>query len=349
MLVNIAKSCKDLSELDLVSLPHTMSSTLVTIVRHARNLRKLVIRPDIKVDTAVQLLHSGTSLEYVSISPNIVGRPAPDWKGPFPNLRSLAIEPGINSTTQSFNLRSLLRQTPSLEALTVTDSLTLFDNEFTALPLTSLILKQVVMASTFPIFPASLCMLVIECTGISSRIIRDHLLPSSLPQLQHLHLAGADILSADLLEAFLDYNREEAGDVQLLKSAQPLKSLMLRGTLKHPAAGLFNGTNSLCGRSPRMLTPSLETLDVSALPCNDDEVEALVGYGLGLLSINLSSTQITGASIKMLADKTPTLKSINADYCPRINGRDAIEYARRKGIIVSCSMHEAKGGRKIRY
>jgi F-box/TPR repeat protein Pof3 len=120
--------------------------------------------------------------------------------------------------------------------------------------------------------------------------------------------------------------------------------------LDNQVPGLFNpNTRSLFTVSPRILTPSLHTLDIATLPCNDDEIEHLLSHKTGLASINLSSTQITGASIKMLADSLPSLKTIRAENCPRISGRDAIEYARRKGISVSCSMDEGKGSRKVRY
>jgi F-box/TPR repeat protein Pof3 len=85
------------------------------------------------------------------------------------------------------------------------------------------------------------------------------------------------------------------------------------------------------------------------MPCDDNEIEALLKYKTGLTSIDLSHTKITGASIKMLVDGLPNLISINADHCPKITGRDAIEYATRKGVAVRCSMEEGKGGKKVRY
>jgi F-box/TPR repeat protein Pof3 len=107
--------------------------------------------------------------------------------------------------------------------------------------------------------------------------------------------------------------------------------------------------DGVLARSKRILTPALQHLDIAALPVNDNEIEQLLKRKTGITSIDISHTQITGASIKMLADGLNNLKTIKADNCPRINGRDAIEYARRKGITVSCSMGEGTGSRRVRY
>ncbi|KAF2033018.1 hypothetical protein EK21DRAFT_98580 [Setomelanomma holmii] len=226
--------------------------------------------------------------------------------------------------------------------------------EFISLPHTmSSMLLDIVKCFRFPILPSTLKTLIIEHDGafLLGDVDSDQLLRSCLPALMHLRLADIGI-SAELLHDFLDayVDEDDHGQLKALVDAAPLQSLSLHGIMQFAQPGLFNpSTSSLFTTSPRILTPSLQSLDMAGISCTDDEIEHLVAHKTGLTSINVSSTQITGASIKMLADKLPSLKNIRADNCHRINGRDAIEYARRKGISISCSMDEGKGSRKIRY
>jgi F-box/TPR repeat protein Pof3 len=354
ILKNVAKVCKSLSDLEFISLPHAMSSTLIDIVQYAPNLKRFVIHPEISPDTATQLLRHRPNLEHVGFSAvKLSNRPA-KWIGPFPALKSFSLDMVINgSTSTQMRIDSLFTQTPVLNSLTLTN-MHVGLADFTLLPLTSLALRRVSFTSgRLPKFPASLQKLVIEYEG--SLMLRGNeftLLAAYLPALTHLSMLEFDGLSADRLEEFLDTWVEGAGHAEVnhvLKDAAPLQSLAVRGVLREPTDGLFKDTGSLLGRSPRILTPALQSLDISTLPCNDDEIEHLLTHKTGLTSIDLSCTQITGASIKMLADKLPKLKMIRADNCPRISGRDAIKYATKKGISVSCSMGEGKGGRKIRY
>jgi F-box/TPR repeat protein Pof3 len=164
-------------------------------------------------------------------------------------------------------------------------------------------------------------------------------------------LVNLDGLHPERLEELLDWYTDSDEEVKTMDDASPLQSLTIHG-LPHDShrPGLFKSPRtSLFARSPRILTPALEHLDIAKAPCDDDEIEALLKHKTGLKSIDISHTSISGASIKMLVDKLPSLQTIRADNCPQINGRDAIEYARRKGVCVSCSMGEEKGGKKIRY
>jgi F-box/TPR repeat protein Pof3 len=190
---------------------------------------------------------------------------------------------------------------------------------------------------------------------------------SCVSSLTHLSVTNIERLSADWLSRVIDHWVPTKGEddqvlepdarFQAIKDATPLRYLSIKGTLRDDVTSLFaeskNTTfrdpSSLFGRSPRILTPALKHLAIADLPCDDNEIEHLVSHNLRLESIDLSASNITGAGIKMLADGIPTLKHIRADNSSRINGRDAIAYAERKGIVVSCSMGEGKSGKRIRY
>jgi F-box/TPR repeat protein Pof3 len=359
MLKNIASVCKNLMELEFITLPHTMSATLIEIVRIASNLKKIVVHPDISLDTAAQIFRYRPNLEHVcynSVLP--LGRRV-DWQGPFDALRTLNINMLNRGHSENLNLHELFGQVSALHSLTLTDMqfftvMLQTDSSFAQLPLTTLILKRFGNALRFPHCPPTLEKLVFEpgdLLNITSS--KRNLLQCRLPALTHLSLSEMDKMCAERMEELLDtyIDSNDEGQIQRLENGVPLQHLKVqRVLLDELCEGLFGGTDSLFGRSPRILTPALRVLDIASMPCDDDEVEYLLGYKItGLMSVNLSYSQITGASIKMLADKLPSLKAIQADNCPKINGRDAIEYAQRKGITVSCSMNEGKGGKKVRY
>ena len=161
---------------------------------------------------------------------------------------------------------------------------------------------------------------------------------------------------SELLDRGLDDDVEGSQQYAPTKNGAPLEYISLKGALSPGTTSLFskpspttNKTPGLFTGSPRILTHSLKHLAAPGLPCNDDEIEHLISHDLRLEYIDLSATNITGAAIKMLVDGMPTLKHIRADQASRINGRDAIEYAERKGVRVSCSMSEGKSGKKVRY
>ena len=352
VLKNVAKVCKNLGELEFITLPHTLSSTLIDIVQCTPNLKKFIVHPEISPNTATQLLRHRPNLEHVRFSSVNWYLHNADWKGPFDALKSFSMTL-VGSRNIEMQISSLLQQTPILRSLTLS-TMYLGTSDLASLPLTSLVLKRITFPNhLFPALPASLQKLVIEYDGsLELRGEEWTLLQSGLPALTHLGLSDINMLSADRLEKLLDLcidGGQGESQARPLEGAMPLQYLAVRGLLNQPTDGLFKDKNSLFARSPRILTPALQTLDIATLPCDDDEIECLLTYDTGLTSIDLSSTHVTGASIKMLVDKLKGLKTIRADNCPRINGRDAIEYAIRKGVQVTCSMGEGKGSRKIRY
>jgi F-box/TPR repeat protein Pof3 len=360
VLKNLAKAAKDLTELEFISLPHTMATTLIDIVKSAPGLKKFVVHPEMTLETATQILRTRIGLEHVTLKGLKSSRYSADWTGPpSENLTTLNIHFVNTMQASQVGLRALLGRAPSLQSLSLSD-INDFMNPHQGWPsdskqlppLTSLVLERIsLIGHGFPALPPTLQRLVLKNdTMLSLDGAKMSLLRCRIPELVHLTLSGFSWLSGDTLDYLLD-SYLDGGTVRALQDTKPLQSISISGVLEnnHGDNSLFNGPDSMFGRSPRILTRSLESLDVATLACNDDEIEHLLTYETALRSIDLSYTNITGASIKMLADRLPTLKTIKADNCTRINGRDSIHYAERKGISVSCQMFEWKGRRKIRY
>jgi F-box/TPR repeat protein Pof3 len=359
VLKNLAKAAKDLTELEIISLPHAMATTLVDIVKNAPGLTKLVLHPEVTMTTTGQILRTRPTLKHVSF--NAVKRSSyhADWTGPFENLITLDMHFTEETYASMVNVEELLNRSPSLKSLSlfnatgVAGTIGNWPEDVAQLPpLTTVVLRRITVSgyTWYPVFPPTLQRLVVEHDGFHDlRGARIVLLESRLPELTHLTLANCG-WTAEKLELLLDLYLDDTQTVRSLEGAKPLVHLSVRGLPRsNEEEPLFKGPDSIFGRSPRILTKALESLDVATLYVDDDEIENLLTYETSLHTLDVSRTNITGASIKMLADKLPTLKSIKADNCMRINGRDAIHYAQRKGIAVSCQMQEQKGGRKIRY
>ncbi|CAN9094446.1 unnamed protein product [Alternaria alternata] len=366
VIKNLAKAAKDLSEMELISLPHTMPAMLLDIVKGAPNLKTLIIHPEIRGVSAVEIMHARPALEHlvlnstrgVASSSSGLGS-ATNWAISFGNLRTLSIHWSHQIMATHFGLTELLSRTPCLENLSLSNMEGFqfgqgWPREVTQLPpLKSLVLKRVDLQG-FPLLPPTLQRLVLDNNGSHGSLnLTDFgsLKRCCVPELTDLTISGFDGLNANAngIEILLECCMQN-GETHKCLSEKALHSLSLHGLLDDNSR-LFTplSQNSILGQSPRILTPALESLDISTMQCDDDEIEALLTYKTGLKTIDLSHTNITGASIKMLADRLPTLQSIKANNCTKINGRDAIHYAERKGISVSCQMLEQKGGRRIRY
>lgn len=355
MLKNIAKACKSLEEIELISLPHAMSSTLVEIAKSTPSLKKVVVHPAITVQTATQILQHRPELEHVVFHAVQRSDYTADWTGPYKSLKTFHMHLVDTMTAHQLAVTTLAKGMPSLQALALSNVSRLGWSSIYApltesaplMPLQTLELRRFNFIA-FPLLPPTVRRLVLEIDN--SPVIEDdiHYVSSGLPHLTDLTIHGHDDFTASKMHHLLDLANSEGRGIHAVSDGAPLTHVSIRGISEAPS-GLFKGPDSLFGISPRILTKALKALDIATLPCDDDEIECLLTYETGLQSIDLSNTRITGASIKMLADKLPMLKSIRADSCPRINGRDALDYTQRKGIAVSCQMVEVKGGRKIRY
>ncbi|KAH3911384.1 hypothetical protein HBH56_134220 [Parastagonospora nodorum] len=355
ILKNVAVACKNLTDLEFISLPHAMSSTFIDIVQCAPNLSKLVIYPQISMDTLTQIMQTRPTLRHVDFHEVQSSRHSALWNDPFSSLEHITLHfPGVLLPTTPVMLTNLFTSTPNLKYLDLVanriHNATFLDG-LHKLPLETLILKTV--HTNFSTLPSTLQKFSLNYTVDSDLVPADTpgLLRSRLQDLTHLSLFEVNNVNADRIEELLDLYTDEDAQLHTLQGAAPLQSLTFRGLPSDDNVGFFNKkTNSLFARSPRVLTPALQHLDLAKQAVGDDDVEHLLEHEVtGLRSVDFSYSYITGASIKMLVDKLPGLKSIYADNCSRISGRDAIEYARRKGVFVSCTMGEGKGGKKIRY
>ena len=64
VVLNVAKACKGLSDIELLSLPHQASASLIELARLANNLKRYVLHPEISSDTVQQILRYRPTLEH---------------------------------------------------------------------------------------------------------------------------------------------------------------------------------------------------------------------------------------------------------------------------------------------
>ncbi|RMZ67393.1 Tetratricopeptide-like helical [Pyrenophora seminiperda CCB06] len=338
VLRNLSTAAKHLTDLELISLPHKSSLTLVEIVRNAQSLKKCIIHPKISLDDVGNLLEARPTLEQVAFH-QVKSSAHTLWPLELTNLHSFTMhcaESGGDIGEHQFVISTFLSRTPSLRALSLNGIIcwlypyltTWLDDisDFPPLIKLSLTLKG---TCSIPLLPPTLQSLEMHITSLNRELDVAELLESSLPELTHLSLGGYENLTIDFLHTLLDLTSNETNDLVSVKDGPGLAAVL--------------------SCSKRVLTPALQVLNVAGMKCNDDDIEQLVAFKTGLRDIDLSRTRITGASIIMLANKVPTLRSIRVHDCSGISGRDAIEYAERRGIRVSYQMQEQKGGRKIRY
>lgn len=109
--------------------------------------------------------------------------------------------------------------------------------------------------------------------------------------------------------------------------------------------------------SPRQISlllthPRLKELEELRLPqlqkCDDTTVEQIVKAFPKLRLLDLSATQITGVGVKTAVNSGHVTELVLND-CQEI-GKDAIDWAREKGIRVKARTTDSTtGGKKVRY
>ena len=345
---NIMKACKDLQSLVILSLPIQTAQSLIGIVQQSQNLQKIVVHAEISLNTATQILRFGSKLRHVEYRDLQTYQYPGDWSGPFPDLEYLHVAtPHKASSLNQARVNRLLAQTPCLHTLVLNGLISELDVKH--LPLKTVLFKNTSL-SFFPKFRDTLQRLTIDFG--SNSMGRAKLSSVHVPQLTHLTITNLINLGPLFFISLLDVPSSEA-EPRVLKptTGAPLQHLHLSGNFADDSLGLFRSrTDPVLCDSSRILTPALSSLVIHDLPMDDNEIEALLEHETGLVHVDFSGSKITGAGIKMLTDGLKTLKSIRVDNCTNITGRDAIEYAERKGVKVYCKMTDAfvRKGRRVR-
>jgi F-box/TPR repeat protein Pof3 len=377
IFVNVATACKGLTSLEFLSGDLT-SKTFIDIAQCATNLKKLIIHTDITLDTATQILRWRPTLHHVEFRSLLsTSLSSPDWKGPFPSLHTLLIKEIKGGNAYTADVGKLCSQTPALQSLTLINCYLPDDLNLHQLPLTHLVLwyTQAHVLHEFPRLPPTLRELTFhprvqislplppdpQALGLNMAPILQwqNISYSHLPNLTHLSFANVQNLSPAFLSALLDMYVKVEGDGEstpIPANERPPVSMLehfsLMDSLSSPNVTNYFGPGGLFISSPRILSNSLKYLNIATLPCGDDDIETMLTHpgGINLHTLDISQTKVTGASVKMLADGLPNLKYLILNNCHKISSRDAIHYAEKKGISVSCQMGETKGGgKRLRY
>ena len=160
---------------------------------------------------------------------------------------------------------------------------------------------------------------------VQATVLRDIIVPN----LTFLGLSNVSMLSQQHLEWLLDC-RQPSDPSDSPTDGAPLEHLSLPGC-SHLEPALRRLLDC-----PRIATPSLAFIDLSAFRLSDRDVIEMIEYLPGLTCVNLSQTAITGAAVKQLTDGlvAPGLQKLILNNCPYISSADAVLYARSKGVVV---------------
>lgn len=367
VLCNIASACKNLKTLVILSFPHLISETLISMVQRAENLKRISVHTEVNEDTVNQILRARPDWEHVEFKDTRVPtQPLHqyDWDcGPFPHLYSLSFRGNfpllsffIPLLPKAPELRSLaIHGTGNLPAIYVPEVIDLRDTV-----LTDLVLSQNT-CTWVTILPSTLKRVQLDLP-LSLRRMWEPFMGMAMCSRTHslTHLTfGADMtLYPELMEEFLD-SYVDADEVKRdIQNGAPLQHLSLSGELivdnNDGTPSVLSSVSSsivvstYLATSPRILTPSLTSLKLPGLPLTDEDIKPIT-TSTKLESIDVSRTKISGFGIKLLVDQAPTLRFIKADNCRNLSSRDALEYAEKKGVRVSYVMGEPGGkGRKVR-
>ncbi|KAH6643171.1 hypothetical protein C7974DRAFT_352443 [Boeremia exigua] len=336
---NVARACKNLTELTIWTLPPHTAQSLVAIVQACPSLQKLVVHADTTADTASQIFDHGKHLSHIELHAFQQFQRAPHWAGPFPRLTHLRLV----SSQPHTNLNALVAQTPALHSLVLSNP---YDArlDLAHLPLTTLVLHSTQFLAR-PSFPPTLTRLTLDLPPPSGLTTWDLGAPA-LPHLTHLTLTNAAALDATFFPALLDAHVPPGSTVPVPVHGAPLTHLSLSGTLA-PGTPLL-GPRGLLSSSPRLLTPHLTSLTLLDLPATDDDVDALLTHPLSALQeINVSGSRVSGAGVKALVEGLKGLNRVCVGSAVR--GREVVEWARGRGVgVVLGGEGEGRGGRRVR-
>ena len=363
ILCNIAIACKDLQTLVALSFPYFISETLLEMAQSTNNLKRICIHTKIDIDAISGILETRPGIEHAEFRDAVVS-----WAHgneavhrPF-QVRTLIIQGTIDYATP---IQRLVDKAAKLRSLVVhslveprrDDGIAL---NFSRSNITDLVYSNI-RSPGIPVLPTALKRVSINL-GYTIPYMWDRfeeMLKATLTRdLTHLTFGKDTRLFPTLLTSFLDFYKDDSGAITSLHDAAPLQHLSLSGDLdvKHSnrmrsmlsAVSPRIVVSTYLATSPRILTPSLTSLEIPGFPLTDDDIKPITA-STKLERIDVSRSKISGLGIKLLVDEAPTLRFINAELCENLSSRDALEYAESRGVRVNYIMHQVGGkGRKVR-
>jgi F-box/TPR repeat protein Pof3 len=351
----LTRSCSDFNSLRIID-GGLQGESLIQILKSAANLKRLSLgsSAEISSQNLPNLLLGCENLQDLECRAIIPGSLNLHWKGEFPKLRRLRLVRNHQSPNRSMHtlrIGTLLTLTPNLLSLSLNDWATPYDilslgdsvKQLVELDMTS-DLSSGPVPFPFRNLPQTIRVLRLDLDRPLSSVVLLSPKDLFLPKLEELVCCGADMASLflsdpDLIEKYpdpevnrflrcSDLSKLHTLHVQCTGGAQPVTSLLSLPRLEHL-------------RSLRMTHNS---------NINDEVAKHIASNLKQLQDVDLSSTMITGASVRVLVDGLkPTLrmlKFVNVWHC----SPDAPEWAREQGIRVQYSQNSdgKPKGRKIR-
>ncbi|CAC9892318.1 unnamed protein product [Aureobasidium pullulans] len=277
------------------------------------------------------------------------------WKGEFPKLRRLKLIRNFQSPNRSMHILrigTLLALTPNLQSLSLNDWATPYDILSLKEPLKQLIeLDMTSAVSSGPVpfpfrdLPQTLRVLRLDLDRTLSSVVMLSPKDFFLPNLEELVCCSTDMASLLLSDPELIAKYPDPADNRFLKHA----NLSRLHTLHVQCTGGAQPVTSLLALARLERLRSLRLTHNSNI--NDDVAKHIATTMKQLQDIDLSSTMITGASVRALVDGLKltlrTLKFVNVWHC----SPDAPEWAREQGVRVQYSQNAdiKPKGRKIRF
>ncbi|KAI5785946.1 hypothetical protein EDC01DRAFT_198004 [Geopyxis carbonaria] len=334
-LVYIISRCKMLEDM-VISNCHFLSSGIVQLPKIAKNLKNLDLGCAADMGVAINILQNAQSLEGLQChNLEITQRSYVNEKLEAVNLKRLKLAWTVGSSSVHFSLFTtlldFLLQLEELELIKVPDGLLHGAEDFTSLTkLQKLVLRETTM-NQYPALPS--CLIHLDISNNSQmRFDRSRVLQSPLDQLEVFGIESNPWIT-------------EVELIDIIGPSSRTKSLI---TLKFGMCPRID-TTSLSWLTESGLADCLLNLSVHGNSSFGDEISKELGALHRLESLDASYTKLSGIGvINLICQGSSNLVWLGLDMCENV-GKDAVEYARTKGINISHKLGVFKGGKKVRY
>ncbi|KAI9842562.1 MAG: hypothetical protein M1837_007075 [Sclerophora amabilis] len=334
----LTSNCRNLKYLDLRE-GFKMMGSILEAMPHVKSLNTLLL-PDCEItfEGITRILGTCKCLCRAEFGTVCIPFYAGSWPTGLTNLRTLRLNIAQPSELDGVILKidDLVERAPNITELILTGwggipSHTYSFSKF--LRLESLDLSRN-LTNFFPELPPSIRSLNISHRGM--------LRPVGFLNLQNMEMANLVSLERLRME-----NIDELAVSSLIKLLRP--SIGVRKSLSIAQAA-FMDTATMVELARSGVLADVTELSVAGTFVDDDGIIALTSASPNLIRLDLSSTNVSGISVKALVIRPEmNLKWLGLTHCASVSP-DAVELARSKGVVVDYQMAErSKSGKKVRY